>query len=118
MSATLDDFQAKRLEKKMEDFARHSAELIYMMNLLTRKYPFEYSHGMQPKEIEAKHKHLVKEGMFKEVFSTYGNRIRDCFNKHKTAGKHYVHGMIHYYPLSCDEEGLIDHSRCENCQKL
>lgn len=53
--------------------------------------------------------------------ATYGNRLRDCFNILKAMGKHdvpYKNGVKRrFFPLVLDEEGLINHSRCVNCQQ-
>lgn len=112
MTVTLDSWQ-----KRMEGFAKASAELIITMNTVIPKYPLEFKHGMTWQEVQRMHKILVSQHRFKKEFVEYENRLRDCYNRDKTAGKHYVHGRIHYFPLYLDEDGLIDHSRCEKCSQ-
>ena len=103
-------------EEMEPTFARHSAQLIQTMNKIIPENLVQFGHGMTPIEIEHQHKLLVKDGFFPKTFKTYENRVRDCYNKHGTAGKHKVHGAIHYFPLSLHEKGLIDHSRHVDCK--
>ncbi len=108
------------VQKTFEDleptFSRHSVELLQTALQIIRAHPFEFDHGLTPTELEEKHKILVQHGKFQHRFKTYENRVRDNFGKYKTFGKHYVHGYIHYFPISLHEKGLINHSRCERCQ--
>lgn len=103
-------------EEMAPTFERHCEELIDLMEKAVANLPVDFGHGMTPKEIETIHKRLVAKGFYKKEFKTYENRIRDCFNKYGTAGKHKVHGCIHYFPLSLHEKGLIDHSRHVDCK--
>lgn len=103
-------------EEMEPTFKGNCEELVDMMENAIRVLPLDYGHGLTPKEIEKMHKLLVKKGKYKKVFGTYENRVRDLFNKYETAGKHYVHGYIHYFPLSLHEKDIIDHSRCEECR--
>jgi len=45
----------------------------------------------------------------------YRPRMRDNFYLGH-AGRHDVHEIRYYFPVVCDEEGLIDHSGCVNCE--
>ena len=52
------------------------------------------------------------------TLATYGNRLRDLVNEREPrAGRHDVHNERHFYPKILDEQGLIDHTKCINCEK-
>jgi hypothetical protein len=70
-----------------------------------------FIHGMTWQEVARTFGH-VKNKTLKE----YANRQRDLFNQ-GFAGKHYVHGEIHYFPLKLDAEGIIEHSSC-SCKSV
>jgi len=63
-----------------------------------------FIHGMTWQEVARTFGH-VKDYTLKR----YDNRQRDLFLL-GLAGKHYVHGEIHYYPQSLAD--IIDHSSC------
>jgi len=103
---------------------RSHAELLWTMretiekahkepdNLLSQKY----RHGMTHKEVKAEHADYVKGGRFEKLWGVYDNKLRALVTGNKLAGRHVVHDETHFFPLCLDENGMIDHSRCLNCQ--
>lgn len=102
-------------EEMQPTFARHRAEIQWILNNITRRNPVAYKHGITIDKIEEIHKNLVKSGRFKKVFATYKNRIRETYYKDHTSGKHIVHGEKHYFSLALHDVGFVDHSRCLSC---
>lgn len=105
MSVSLDDYQILGARAK-------ACVLKTLVTVIRDKAPI-YNHGMTAKEVRQ---------FFPRVngfsLTTYGNRLRDLVNEEDPrAGRHDVHGERHFFPLCLDEEGLIDHTKC-NCKKL
>lgn len=93
--------------------AKSTADVLNVMVTIIRDKPDTYKYGLTAKQVRdffplVKHYSLT----------TYANRLRDLVNETvPRAGRHDVHGKRRFYPLILDEEGLIDHSRCVNCEK-
>ena len=104
MKASLDDYRVQG--------ARAKACVLKTLVTIIRDRAPHFNHGMTADEVRQ---------FFPRVngfsLATYGNRLRDLCNEDEPrAGRHDVHGERHFYPLCLDEEGLIDHGRC-NCGK-
>ena len=103
-----------RWEEHQEAFANAEAEILFTLNLMPKKFPLEFNHGMTKTEVKEKFELLVKQGRFKKVLAVYDNKMRALFSKN-LAGRHTVHGKRHYFALSLDEDGLVNHNCCEDC---
>jgi len=115
--------------KRQEGRAKVSTLMLKtMLELIPKRR--EYKHGMTPKEVEEGYKFLARHHLIEKVpITTFENRVRDCYNKHKTCGKHLVPTVVvekgktkvkdrvHYFPLSLDEKGMVDHSGCVDCER-
>jgi len=110
--------RAKALtEWQKRGFARAEAEVLKTLNLMPEKYPLEFGHGMTKTEVEQKHKILVKEGLFNHILTVYDNKMRALF-KRKLAGRHTVHGERHYFAVAKNEDKLVNHVGCEDCEPI
>ena len=70
----------------------------------------QFRHGVTAKEMATYFPRIMEFDL-----ATYGNRMRDNV-ANGTMGRHDVHGERHFYPTCLDDDGEIDHSKC-NCQK-
>lgn len=105
MKATLDGYRVQG--------ARAKAAVLKTMVTIIRDKPGEFGHGMTENEV----RHFFPNVMHFSL-ATYGNRLRDLCNEPKPrGGRHDVHGERHFFPLCLDEDGVIDHGRCANCDK-
>jgi len=88
----------------------------------SRLSPLYYWHGMEIfqilKEVKARglHKIVNEQTGRVKIIKRIEPRIRDNFYD-GYFGRHHVHGEVHYFPIQLDKEGLIDHSRCVDCEK-
>ena len=102
-------------QQRSEGFARAEAEVLKTLNLMAEKYPLEFAHGMTKKEVKEKFELLVKQGKFERTLTIYDNKMRSLYKK-GLAGRHTVHGERHYFAVTLHEEGLVNHSRCVDCE--
>lgn len=90
--------------------AKACADVLNVMVTIMRD-KVQYRHGLTKDEV-AQFFPLVKHYRLK----TYDNRQRDLYKK-GLAGKHKVHGEMHYFPIGLDEEGVVVHDGCCECIK-
>ena len=105
--------ELKEVEARMNEFkgAVACAQVLRTMTAVIKSNKLCNSHGLTEREVAEFFPRVCHFAL-----KTYGNRMRDLY-KLGLAGKHSVHGERNYYPIGLDEQGLIDHSKCEECQK-
>jgi len=122
--------RAKALTEKTEGRpyrlpSQSESEILWIMNKMGRENLVAYGHGFTKEEVEELHKNFVKEGRFEKSWSVYDNKMRFLFQACGLAGKHNLWHKnnegkwklkVHYFALNRHEEGLVNHSNCENCE--
>jgi len=88
---------------------KHACAMVLKCAVQMVREKEQFRHGITRKEMESTFPRLMGFDL-----ATYGNRMRDNVNLHKTMSRHDVHGERHFYPLCLDEDGEVDHSKC-NC---
>ena len=85
----------------------HACALVLQCSIKMIKDKPQFKHGITRKEMIEYFPRLMGFSL-----ATYGNRMRDNCNIHKTMQRHDVHGIRHFYPVILDEQGLICHDNC------
>ena len=81
---------------------------------MMKTYPLEFKRGINKTEMKTWFPRFMGYSL-----SEYQNRMRDNV-KDKTMGRHDCPSTTRekrrFFPLSLHEQGLVDHSRCWNCE--